>query len=432
MKKVLIITYYWPPAGGSGVQRWVKFAKYLRDFGWEPVIFTVESTDYPIIDNSIGKDLPDDIEVIKSKILEPYQLYNFFSGKKKGQKIDANFLSEGKKLNWKDKIAVWIRGNIFIPDAKFLWIGPSVRYLLDYLKENQINAMISTGPPHSCHLIAQNVCKKTNIPWIVDYRDPWTQIDYFDELMLTSWAKKRHIKLEKKVLDACSHIITVGNSMADDLRNQTTTTVTVITNGYDETDRNVIFTTPRSDKFVISYLGVMNVSRDPEVLWQTLKKLKLTQNEVYNKIEINLIGQVEDTTIKNIVQFGLEEKVKLFGYLAHKDAIVYQNSSDALLLVINKTKNNKTILTGKIFEYIASGKPIICIGPKNGDAAAILSSLDNTYIVDYQNTEEMENVITKLFNNRHLYSASLKNIDHFSRKALTSKLSDILNKIVKD
>ena len=143
MKKVLIITYYWPPAGGSGVQRWVKFAKYLRDFGWEPVIFTVESTDYPIIDNSIGLDLPDGIEVIKSKIVEPYQLYNFFSGKKKGQKIDANFLSEGKKLNWKDKIAVWIRGNIFIPDAKFLWIGPSVRYLLDYLKENQINAMIN-------------------------------------------------------------------------------------------------------------------------------------------------------------------------------------------------------------------------------------------------------------------------------------------------
>ena len=229
------------------------------------------------------------------------------------------------------------------------------------------------------------------------------------------------------MLDACSHIITVGNSMADDLRNQTTTTVTVITNGYDETDRNVIFTTPRSDKFVISYLGVMNVSRDPEVLWQTLKKLKLTQNEVYNKIEINLIGQVEDTTIKNIVQFGLEEKVKLFGYLAHKDAIVYQNSSDALLLVINKTKNNKTILTGKIFEYIASGKPIICIGPKNGDAAAILSSLDNTYIIDYQNTEEMERAIISLINNRLTTAIFSKNVEQYSRKTLTSKLADVLN-----
>ncbi|MBK9564352.1 MAG: glycosyltransferase family 4 protein [Saprospiraceae bacterium] len=427
MKKVLIITYYWPPAGGSGVQRWVKFAKYLRDFGWEPVIFTVESTDYPIIDNSIGLDLPDGIEVIKSKIVEPYQLYNFFSGKKKGQKIDANFLSEGKKLNWKDKIAVWIRGNIFIPDAKFLWIGPSVRYLLNYLKENHINAVISTGPPHSCHLIAQKVCKKTNIPWIVDYRDPWTQIDYFDELMLTSWAKKRHIKLEKKVLDDCSHIITVGNSMADDIRKQTDTKVTVITNGYDEADRNINIINPRSDKFVLSYLGVMNVSRDPEVLWQTLKKLKLTQNEVYNKIEINLIGQVEEYSQKNIVKYGLEEKVKLFGYLAHKDAIVYQNSSDALLLVINKTKNNKTILTGKIFEYIASGKPIICIGPKNGDAAAILSSLDNTYIIDYQNTEEMEKAIISLINNRLTTAIFSKNVEQYSRKTLTSKLADVLN-----
>ena len=427
MKKVLIITYYWPPAGGSGVQRWVKFAKYLRDFGWDPVIFTVESTDYPIIDNSIGLDLPDGIEVIKSKIVEPYQLYNFFSGKKKGQKIDANFLSEGKKLNWKDKIAVWIRGNIFIPDAKFLWIGPSVRYLLNYLKENHINAVISTGPPHSCHLIAQKFCKKTNIPWIVDYRDPWTQIDYFDELMLTSWAKKRHIKLEKKVLDDCSHIITVGNSMADDIRKQTDTKVTVITNGYDEADRNINIINPRSDKFVLSYLGVMNVSRDPEVLWQTLKNLKFTQNEIYNKIEINLIGQVEDTTIKNIVQFGLEEKVKLFGYLAHKDAIVYQNSSDALLLVINKTKNNKTILTGKIFEYIASGKPIICIGPKNGDAAAILSSLDNTYIIDYQNTEEMEKAIISLINNRLTTPIFSNNVEQYSRKTLTSKLADVLN-----
>ncbi len=427
MKKVLIITYYWPPAGGSGVQRWVKFAKYLRDFGWEPVIFTVESTDYPIIDNSIGLDLPDGIEVIKSKIVEPYQLYNFFSGKKKGQKIDANFLSEGKKLNWKDKIAVWIRGNIFIPDAKFLWIGPSVRYLLNYLKENHINAVISTGPPHSCHLIAQKFCKKTNIPWIVDYRDPWTQIDYFDELMLTSWAKKRHIKLEKKVLDDCSHIITVGNSMADDIRKQTDTKVTVITNGYDEADRNINIINPRSDKFVLSYLGVMNVSRDPEVLWQTLKKLKLTQNEIYNKIEINLIGQIEEYSQKNIVKYGLEEKVKLLGYLAHKDAIVYQNSSDALLLVINKTKNNKTILTGKIFEYIASGKPIICIGPKNGDAAAILSSLDNTYIIDYQNTEEMEKAIISLINNRLTTPIFSNNVEQYSRKTLTSKLADVLN-----
>jgi glycosyltransferase involved in cell wall biosynthesis len=427
MKKVLIITYYWPPAGGSGVQRWVKFAKYLRDFGWEPVIFTVESTDYPIIDNSIGLDLPDGIEVIKSKIVEPYQLYNFFSGKKKGQKIDANFLSEGKKLNWKDKIAVWIRGNIFIPDAKFLWIGPSVRYLLNYLKENHINAVISTGPPHSCHLIAQKVCKKTNIPWIVDYRDPWTQIDYFDELMLTSWAKKRHIKLEKKVLDDCSHIITVGNSMADDIRKQTDTKVTVITNGYDEADRNINIINPRSDKFVLSYLGVMNVSRDPEVLWQTLKNLKFTQNEIYNKIEINLIGQIEEYSQKNIVKYGLEEKVKLLGYLAHKDAIVYQNSSEALLLVINKTKNNKTILTGKIFEYIASGKPIICIGPKNGDAAAILSSLDNTYIIDYQNTEEMEKAIISLINNRLTTPIFSNNVEQYSRKTLTSKLADVLN-----
>jgi hypothetical protein len=216
-KRVLIISYYWTPAGGGGVQRWVKFVKYFRDFGWEPVVYTVSNGDYPILDPTLENEVPEGVEVIRTPIWEPYDLYKTITGKKKGEKIDANFLSEGKKWSWKEKIGVFVRGNFFIPDARCFWVKPSVSYLSDYLKQHPIDAIVSTGPPHSCHLIALGVKEKFGLPWIVDYRDQWTQIDFYKELNLTWLADRRHKSLEKKVLDTCDVITPIGKTMAEDL-----------------------------------------------------------------------------------------------------------------------------------------------------------------------------------------------------------------------
>ena len=182
MRRVLIITYYWPPSGGSGVQRWLKMSKYLPENGWQPVIYTADDAEYPVEDKSLEKDVAPETEVIRRPIVEPYSFYKKFLGIKKGEKVKAGFINEGaKKTGWKESLSVWLRGNLFIPDARCWWIKPSVRYLKKYLKEHPVDAMISTGPPHSMHLIARALHKKFNIPWVADFRDPWTDIDFYKD-----------------------------------------------------------------------------------------------------------------------------------------------------------------------------------------------------------------------------------------------------------
>ena len=218
MKKVLIITYYWPPSGGAGVQRWLKFVKYLREFGWEPIVYTPENPEAPAVDESLLKDIPKNLTAIKRPIWEPYNLYKNFIGQKKDERINAGFLTEKKKPGLAEKISVWVRGNWFIPDARKLWITPSIKFLSDYLKRNPVDAIVSTGPPHSMHLIALGLKKKLNLPWLADFRDPWTNIDFYDKLMLTKASDVKHKKMELDVLKNANIITAIGWSMADDLK----------------------------------------------------------------------------------------------------------------------------------------------------------------------------------------------------------------------
>ncbi|MCZ2099985.1 MAG: glycosyltransferase family 4 protein [Chitinophagales bacterium] len=433
-KKVLIITYYWPPAGGGGVQRWVKFTKYLRDYGWEPVVFTVKNADYPILDEQLGDELPEGLEVIKTPIYEPYDLYKRWSGKKKTDKIDANFLSQGKKLGLKEKIAVWIRGNLFIPDAKVWWIKPAVKRLNQYLKDHPMDAMISTGPPHTCHLIAKGIQQYHSIPWIVDYRDQWTQIDYFEDLQLTKWAENKHKRLEKAVLDACDVIVSVGKTIAKDLEPISSTRKVVITNGFDDADRNEA-TSSLDDTFSIVYIGTMNDARNPEALWQAVAQLRDESHPMMNHLNIKLVGKPEATIRQSVEQHGLNAYVHFVGYVTHKEAIAYQNQARILLLIINRTSNNGSILTGKIFEYVASGRPILLIGPKDGDAADILLHAGQNSIFDYQDVQEIKAYIleqyaifTKEKNKVPSYTLSDKT-QQYSRKNLTQKLVNVLEDI---
>lgn len=434
-KKVLVITYYWPPAGGGGVQRWVKFVKYMRTFGWEPIVLTVENGEYPVIDQSMGKELPDDIQVIKAPIIEPYTWYRALTGKKKDSKIDPNFLSQGKKLSWSDKIAVWVRGNFFIPDARVFWVRPAVKVVERFMQNHGVDAIISTGPPHTCHLIAEKIVRKTDLPWIVDYRDPWTQIDFFEDLGLTSWARNVHQSMEKRILDRCSAIITVGKTMASDLETITSNqNKVVITNGFDDTDRpdnQAIL----DQEFSITYIGTMNDSRNPIILWETLAMLKEENHEITKLLKVKLVGKPEPVVKHSISKYGVEEFVDFCGYVAHEDAIQYQNSARILLLIINNTSNNKSILTGKIFEYMASGRPILCIGPKDGDAADILQDSGYSSIFDYQDKEGIKSYLLHKYHEFKLGVPSndvtnQEKINQYSRKSLTGKLVNVLNQIV--
>ncbi|MDD5571818.1 MAG: glycosyltransferase family 4 protein [Bacteroidales bacterium] len=430
MKKVLIITYYWPPSGGAGVQRWLKFTKYLRNFGWEPVIYTPENPETPEEDNSLLRDIPANITILKQPIWEPYDIYKKIIGQKKEQKINSAFLSETKKPKFTEQISVWIRGNFFIPDARVFWITPSVKFLSDFLKQNPVDAIVSTGPPHSMHLIAMQLQKKLKLPWLADFRDPWTNIDFYKDLKLTWPADKKHHKLELKVLKNATAVVTIGKTIADDFAKIYNRSYEVITNGYDNDDVAISNVVP-DKKFSIAHIGTLVKTRNPIVLWSALKDL-MQNKEFAGALEIKLVGKVDYSVNKSIEEFELSEFVNRIDYMPHSEVIKFQQESQVLLLLINDTPNAKSILTGKFFEYLSAKRPILCIGTTEGDAAKILRETNSGLISDFNDVETLKKNILEYFekykNNRLVCESS--EIEKYSRLELTKNMAGVLNGIV--
>ncbi|MEI6435290.1 MAG: glycosyl transferase family 1 [Bacteroidota bacterium] len=431
MKKVLVIAYYWPPSGGAGVQRWLKFVKYLRDFHWEPVVFCPENPEYPETDLSLMKDIPLDLEVVTYPIWEPYNAYKKLLGQKKDVKINAGFLTETTKNKTLEKFSVWIRGNLFIPDARKFWIKPSVRYLKKYLAQHPVDVIVSTGPPHSAHLIAMQVARSLKLPWLADFRDPWTNIDFYKDLRLTKFADHKHHQLELKVLQQASAVSVISASMSDDFKRIHNRSFEVITNGYDLDDLSPGVSSIRDRKFSIAHIGTLVNTRNPLSLWKSLKWMVENNPNFSEDIEIKLVGKVDILVTKSIEEFGLTRFVKKIPYLPHDQVVICQQESQVLLLIINNTPNAKMILTGKFFEYLAAGRPILCVGPDDGDAAAILSETRSGLLAGFDDVETMKNHLLSFY--RDYKSGNLiaknENIGKYSRKELTRALAEVLNKI---
>ncbi len=433
MKKVLIITYYWPPSGGAGVQRWLKFVKYLRDFGWEPVVYTPENPEAPAIDQSLLKDIPEDLTVVKKPIWEPYTVYKKFIGQKKESRINAGFLSESKKPKFSENISVWIRGNFFIPDARKFWIKPSVKFLTKYLKENPVDAIVSTGPPHSMHMIALGIKKKLNLPWLADFRDPWTNIDFYDELRLTAKADRKHHKLEKLALSNADKITVISPGMAEDFSSILNRQYDVITNGYDEDDIPQQETVTLDKQFSITHIGSIGKSRNPNVLWEVLKE-KIKQDTAFAEmLKIKLVGKVDYVVNESLLNFILNKYVERIEYLPHDKLHKYQQESQVLLLLINDTPNAKLILTGKFFEYIGSRRPVLCIGPEDGNAAQIIKENQFGEVCNFQDKQKLTQIINEFFNlyNKNSLVSKGKDREQFTRKKLTADMADLLNEMIK-
>lgn len=432
MKKVLIITYYWPPSGGSGVQRWLKFVKYLRNFGWEPVVYTPENPEIPAYDESLLKDIPDNLTVIKTPIWEPYSFYKTFIGQKQDSRINAGFLSENKKPKLSEKISVWIRGNFFIPDARKFWIKPSIHFLKTYLSKNPVDAIISSGPPHSMHMIALGLKKKLNIPWIADFRDPWTNIDFYEDLMLTSWADAKHRKLEKEVVKWSDCLLVIGNSMKEEFIEIGAKHVEVIHNGFDPED--LLDAAVKLDtKFSLAHIGTMVRTRNPELLWRVLSKLVKNDVQFANDLELKLVGKVDFSVSNSLKEHGLMHNVKRIDYMPHNEVIQYQRSSQILLLLINQTKNAKGILTGKFFEYLSAQRPILAIGPVDGDAAHILHETQAGKISGFDDEEQLNQNILNFYTlyKQNKLTCDSTQVGNYARNNLTKKLTGLLNIVAK-
>jgi hypothetical protein len=431
MKKVLIISYYWFPSGGAGVQRWLKFTKYLRDFGWEPIIYTPENGEYPSIDMSFEKDIPEGLLVLKTPIWEPYNIYRKLTNKKKNQPINAAFISENKKQGWIEKLSIWIRGNFLIPDPRRFWIKSSVKYLTKYLKENPVDAIISTGPPHSMHLIGLGLKKNIpNVPWVADFRDPWTNIDFYKELNLTLLADKLHQRLEKKVINTSDCLVTVSEGWKTDFEKMKPKRIQVISNGYDESDVQQT-EVPLDEKFTISHIGTLNAARNPQTVWKVLSEICVENDEFKADLCIQLVGKIDFSVLESIRECGLQENLIKIDYLSHSEAIAKQQSTQLLLLLINQSPNANGILTGKFYEYLASKRPILAIGPIDGDAALVLKETGAGVIVGFSDDITTKKAILEYYSRFKTKTLLLQteSVERFSRRSLTGKLATLLNSL---
>ncbi|MES2746859.1 MAG: glycosyltransferase family 4 protein [Bacteroidota bacterium] len=423
-KKVLIITYYWPPAGGPGVQRWLKFVKYLPDFDIQPIVYVPENPTYPIVDNDLEKEVSDKAIVLKNKILEPYQLAGFFS-KKQTKKISSGIIPAVKKQSFLERIFLWIRGNLFIPDARFLWVNPSVSYLIKYLQENEIDTIITSGPPHSLHLIGLQLKKELNVKWFADFRDPWTTIGYHKALKLSSYANKKHKQLESQILNSADTIIVTSKTTKAEFQLLTSKPIEVITNGYDVEN---VTKQPLDKKFTMAHIGSFLSDRNPTVLWQVLKELIAENTDFATHFELKLIGKVSQEILDTIATFGLKNHTNNLGYVSHLEAIQHQRKSQVLLLIEINSDETKSIIPGKVFEYLVSERPIVAIGPKDSDFAEIITTTNTGVFFTYDEKERLKKTIQQYFD---LYLQQKLQVfpvglQQYSRKNLTERLAKLL------
>lgn len=426
-KKSLIITYYWPPAGGPGVQRWLKFAKYLPEFGWKPIIYTPENPSYPLLDESLMKDVPEDLEIVRTKIWEPYQLAEKLN--KSNKKFKAGQFDVGSNQSWKSKLSIWVRGNFFIPDARIFWVNPSTQFLEQYLKINNIETIVTSGPPHSMHLIGLNLKKKfPDLKWIADFRDPWTEISYYKHLKLTNRSDKKHRQLESEVFKNADITLATSYTDAENFRKNGANAF-CITNGFDETDASTSLSiTEKASKFTLSYIGVLEQLRNPENLWKALDNLVKTNSDFAENFNLKFVGRIDDKILETIEKSSLKNHIQNLGYVSHDKAVDEMAKSSLLLITNFPNDSSKGIIPGKIFEYLATGKQIISFGPNEADVTKILDETKAGKHFGYNDSKEIEDFILEkfeLWKNGNLLE-NTQNIEQFSRKNLTKQLSEIL------
>ncbi|MDP9960426.1 glycosyl transferase family 1 [Chryseobacterium lathyri] len=429
-KKILIITYYWPPAGGPGVQRWLKFAKYLPEFGWNPVIYTPENPSYPLLDESLLKDIPQNLEIIKTKIWEPYQLAEKLN--KSNKKFKAGQFDVGKNQSWKSKLSIWVRGNFFIPDARVFWVKPSVKFLEQYLKENKIDVVVTSGPPHSLHMIGLGLKKKfPTLKWIADFRDPWTEISYYKHLKLTKGSDRKHRQLESTVFKTADITLATSYTDAENFRKSGANAV-CITNGFDESDASVptdVADEKKQKTFTLSYIGVLEQLRNPENLWKVLDELVKENQEFADNFTLKFAGRIDDKILQSIENSNLKSHILNLGYISHDRAVEEMANSNLLLITNFPNESSRGIIPGKIFEYLATGKQIISFGPDAADVSKILTKTGAGIHFGYEDSKTVKDFILEKYEfwKKGNLLENTQDIEQFSRKNLTKKLAEILS-----
>tara|TARA_R110002049_G_scaffold329_14_gene1878 strand:- start:3022 stop:4302 length:1281 start_codon:yes stop_codon:yes gene_type:complete len=423
MQKVLIITYYWPPAGGPGVQRWLKFVKYLRDFDIEPIVYIPENPNYPIIDETFLDEVPNGIKIYKRPIFEPYGLARIFS-KKKTKKISAGIINSTNQ-SVLEKLMLWIRGNLFIPDARKYWIKPSVAFLSNIIEQEGIETVITTGPPHSVHLIGLELKRRNKVRWVTDFRDPWTSIGYHKKLKLTASSQTKHKRLEELVLTEADKIIVTSNTTKQEFANITQKPITVITNGYDTSNGSPV---ALDVDFTVSHIGSLLSGRNPINLWKAFSELIHEIPDFKKYFKLQLAGVISSDVLESIYFYGLQPYTELLGYISHEQAMLYQKKSQVLLLIEIDSEETQGIIPGKVFEYMAAKRPILGVGPGMWEVGNLISASNTGRTYDYQQSNELKSTMLEWFLDykKEQLALPFAKVEQYHRRELTKKLSKYL------
>ena len=424
--KILLITYYWHPAGGSGVQRWQKFAKYLKQLNIEPIVYTVKSDLYPLKNKDDASEIKD-IEVIRTSHWTPNKLLRFFKNKKQITAISVGLIPSKKSLF--DKLVYYIRANFIFPDAKKYWIKPSIKYLQKYLSKNPVDIIISTAPPQTTHFIAYELHQKTNIPWLADCRDPWSEIDFMQKLPLTKKMREKHLFWENTVIKKATAVLTTAPSLYD-VYQKINPQTHLITNGYDFTPAKNI---DLDQKFTLSHIGLFKDDANPIFLWETLAKIIRENKQFSADFQLHLVGKTSTSVIDTLKKIGLEKHLKISAYLPHVEVKKIQQSTQLLLLLLNQVSNVEKLILGKTFEYMASGRPILATAKHQTDTAKIITQTNTGTCFEKHQTALLKNQIEKWYaayqqNNLH---SKAKKINQYHRKNLTQHLEKVLRRMVK-
>ncbi|MEE9430935.1 MAG: glycosyltransferase [Melioribacteraceae bacterium] len=437
MKKVLIITYYWPPAGGPGVQRVLKFVKYLPKLGWQPIVLTVANGEYPAIDKTLEKNIPLGVKVFKTSSWEPNNLYKKFLGMKESENIPTAVLVDDNP-SFKKKFASWVRLNLFVPDAKIGWKRFAIKEGLKIIKKEKPDLIFSSSPPPTVHLIASELAKQSKLKWVADFRDPWTDIHYYEDQPRMAYVKAKDRRLEKIVLNNADKITCISKLDIElDFANKTDSPKCInIPNGFDDDDFKEmnIFNSP-TEKFTLLHLGAINKERNPIKLFEAVKSLRDKGLININNFQIIFVGNIDATIITTVEKNEIWDMVKYVEYLPHVEALSFTEHTSVLLLLVTQSQNNRRILPGKTFEYMRTGKYIFALGPEDGEVARIISETKTGTVVDYSDLDKIRNTLEEQFNNWALNKLSIqpnaKEIRKYSRKNLTEELVKVFDELVK-
>ena len=435
MKKVLVVTYYWPPAGGPGVQRILKFVRYLPEYGWQPIVLTAKDGDYVARDESLVADIPEDLIVQKISGIEFYDIYRKITGRKKDETIPVAALVRDDNDTAMERFGKWVRINLTVPDARVAWIRPLSVAIREMIKTHQVDAILSTSPPHSMQVATWLARRKIKIPWLADLRDPWTEFVFYENARRNRLATKLDQYFEKKCFNNADALTTVGKDMAERFREvYPAIDCEVIYNGFDPEDMAVIPSDPAHNKFRIGHVGNLTTMHNPEMFWRVLGDL-CRENQGFKKdLQLHFTGKVDPGAVQFMKQYGLEDKALYKGYVPHRVSVEMMKANSALLFVVPGLIDNIGVVPGKLFEYLASGTPLIAIGPPGGDSAEIIASVDGGGMAEQTDGEGIKRRILSLY--EAWQSGTLSQLapnpektSRFDRRVQTGQLANILDRI---